>query len=63
MNRPVIERSLCTDCALCVDMCSLNVFQLQGDDVVVVQHGECDECGECVEICPTEALIIIMQGE
>ncbi len=63
MNWPVIEWSACTDCSLCVDICSLLVFQLQGDDVVISGSEDCDDCGECEEICPVAAIKITSESE
>ncbi len=63
MNWPVIDWSNCTDCALCVDICTCFVFQLQGDDVVISRLANCSDCGACKEICPVEAITIVTGSE
>lgn len=57
-----IEEDLCTNCLLCVDLCS-DVFSSNGEDAVqVVSFEETDEivdaCYEAEEMCPTNAIII-----
>lgn len=57
-----IEEDLCTNCQLCVDLCS-DVFCSDGEDSIQVSSfDETDEivdaCYEAAEMCPTNAIII-----
>lgn len=57
-----IDEDLCTNCQLCVDLCS-DVFNSDGEDSVqVVAYEETDEtvdaCYEAAEMCPANAIII-----
>ncbi|WP_423792272.1 4Fe-4S dicluster domain-containing protein [Methanocaldococcus indicus] len=53
-----INYDLCRgpDCAECVNNCPMEVFEIQGDKVVVAREEECTFCGVCEDVCPTKAV-------
>ncbi|WP_423793123.1 4Fe-4S binding protein [Methanocaldococcus indicus] len=55
-----INYDLCRgpDCAECVNNCPMEVFEIQGDKVVVAREEECTLCGVCKDVCPTNAIIL-----
>jgi Fe-S-cluster-containing hydrogenase component 2 len=50
-----IERSECTGCGCCVDVCPVEAIRLVDGRAVVYQE-ICTECGDCVMVCPVEAI-------
>jgi MinD superfamily P-loop ATPase len=51
-NEAIIDRSKCTQCGLCREMCR---FDAIGPDYVVDPLA-CEGCGVCVHFCPEEAI-------
>ncbi len=53
-----IDYSKCkgVDCAECVNNCPMEVFEIDGDKVVVANPDECTYCGVCEDVCPTGAV-------
>ncbi|AEH06969.1 4Fe-4S dicluster domain-containing protein [Methanothermococcus okinawensis] len=44
------------ECAECVNACPMEVFEIQGDKVVVVREEDCTFCLVCEDVCPTGAV-------
>lgn len=53
---PVINRSECTGCGICVDDCPSGALSLDGDGISVIDDNLCTSCGNCVSACPAEAI-------
>lgn len=56
--KAVVDKSLCTGCGLCVDMCP-EIFQLSADGLAdVSKEGECASCDleEVASSCPANAI-------
>ncbi|MCL5961489.1 MAG: ferredoxin family protein [Chloroflexi bacterium] len=54
---PNINRDLCTDCAVCYDLCPGDCFGLDSAaQVVVKDRDRCWHCGCCERECPAEAI-------
>jgi len=51
-----IERQLCCDCGICLEMCSMGVFELVGESIYPVKMHLCCMCSKCREFCPTSAI-------
>ena len=56
MEKPVIDKELCTGCEICVDECPTNALEMVDDIAELVRPEDCDGKGECAETCPSEAI-------
>ena len=48
----------CIGCGDCVDVCPVNVYEMDGNKSSPVNADECIGCMSCVEICPVEAITV-----
>ena len=53
-----VDSEKCTGCGECVDICPVEVFQLQDEKSVPVNEEECLGCESCVEVCEQEAITV-----
>ena len=57
---PIINKDKCINCTMCVQICPLDVFRLDGSgkdrNVVVRYPDECWHCRACVMECPQDAI-------
>lgn len=57
---PVIDRSKCTGCEICAQICPLDVIRVvkkdQAREVVVKYPYECWHCRACIRDCPAGAI-------
>jgi energy-converting hydrogenase B subunit K len=51
-----IERRLCSNCGICIEMCSMGVFGMVDGDVFPVRMHLCITCLQCADFCPTHAI-------
>jgi NAD-dependent dihydropyrimidine dehydrogenase PreA subunit len=51
-----IDRQLCCDYRICVEMCSMGVFEVVDDVVCPVRMHLCITCLRCADFCPTHAI-------
>lgn len=58
--QPAIDRALCTDCGLCIEVCSSETLvSVAGTTTVAPDNGMgCFACGHCMAICPSEAISV-----
>lgn len=56
MEKPVIDKELCTGCEICIDECPNNALEMVDDIANLVRPEDCDGCGDCAEGCPSEAI-------
>ncbi len=56
--RVVLDRELCSACALCARDCPTGAIVAVGDDglQLIFRSGLCDACGVCLEVCPEKCL-------
>ncbi len=54
----LVNEELCIGCGECVDVCPVEVFELQDDKAVPVNVDECLGCESCVEVCEQDAVNI-----
>jgi NAD-dependent dihydropyrimidine dehydrogenase PreA subunit len=57
---PVIDRSKCDLCQVCVENCPGDVFAMNeaGSEVLVARPMACWHCGACEVDCPPSAIYI-----
>jgi NAD-dependent dihydropyrimidine dehydrogenase PreA subunit len=53
-----VDNDKCVGDGNCVDVCPVQVFELQNEKAVVVNPDECLGCESCVEVCETGAITI-----
>lgn len=52
---PFYDRSLCTDCGICSDVCMFNAL-IKAKNHVLIYKNLCHSCNACVKLCPAGAL-------
>ena len=53
-----IDNDKCTGDGECVDVCPVEVYELQDGKAVAVNEEECLGCESCVEVCESDAIVI-----
>lgn len=53
-----IDQAKCTGCGECVDICPMEVLEIQNEKSVAVKMDECEGCESCVATCPEEAITV-----
>lgn len=56
--KPEVDVEKCTGCGNCVEVCPVDVFEIQDDKSVVVNADECLECESCIEACDQGAITL-----
>ena len=56
--KPEVDTEKCVGCGECVDVCPVDVYELQDEKSVPVNADECIGCESCVEVCEQEAITI-----
>jgi nitroreductase/NAD-dependent dihydropyrimidine dehydrogenase PreA subunit len=57
MAQITIDRTACSRCGKCVDVCTIvHVFEMSDESAVPVRADACWRCGHCVAVCPTDAI-------
>ena len=54
----VVDNEKCEGCEECVEVCPVDVFEMQDEKSVPVEAEECLGCESCVEVCEHEAITI-----
>jgi NAD-dependent dihydropyrimidine dehydrogenase PreA subunit len=55
---PTVEEEKCVGCEECVDVCPVEVFEMQDGKSVPVNAEECLGCESCVEVCSEGAITV-----
>ena len=57
-NNKLIERSKCSGCEACKDICPSKAIRMERDEdgfyFPVIQEDICINCGACTKVCPVE---------
>jgi len=51
----IIDKSVCTGCGVCVDVCPTEAIVAESDKFEIVAD-DCIDCGICAGVCPVEAI-------
>ena len=63
MYEIIVETEKCIGCGECVDICPMEVYELQDEKSVPVNVEECVGCESCIEVCEQEAITVREIGE
>ncbi len=55
---PIVDEEKCAGCGECVDVCPVEVFEMQDEKAAPVNADECLGCDSCVEVCEEGAITI-----
>jgi NAD-dependent dihydropyrimidine dehydrogenase PreA subunit len=55
---PIVDEEKCAGCEECVDVCPVEVFEMQDGKSVPVNADECLGCESCVEVCAEGAITV-----
>jgi NAD-dependent dihydropyrimidine dehydrogenase PreA subunit len=58
MFKVAVNPDICTGDEECVEVCPVNVFQLQNGRAFPYQADECLGCGSCIEVCEPAAITV-----
>ena len=53
-----VDSEKCIGCGECVDVCPVEVYELQNGKAVPVNEEECLGCESCIEVCEQSAITI-----
>jgi NAD-dependent dihydropyrimidine dehydrogenase PreA subunit len=53
-----VNTEKCVGCGECVDVCPVEVFELQDEKSVPVNAEECLGCESCIEVCEEGAITV-----
>ena len=53
-----VDNDKCIGCEECVDICPVDVYEMQNEKSVPVNAEECIGCESCVEVCEQGAITI-----
>ncbi len=53
-----IDRDLCTNCILCVDVCPLDVLRESEGTPIIAYQEDCQSCYLCKVSCPGGAIVV-----
>ena len=58
MYSVVVNAEKCMGCGECVDVCPVEVYELQDEKSVPVNADECLGCESCIEVCEEGAITV-----
>ena len=58
MYNVVVDEEKCIGCEECVNICPVDVYEMQNEKSVPVNAEECIGCESCVEVCEQEAITV-----
>ena len=54
----VVDQEKCVGCEECVEVCPVDVYEMEDEKSVPVNEEECLGCESCVEVCEEEAITV-----
>ena len=59
MYMPRIDEEKCKVCGECVDVCPVDVFEIDEKEARVANPADCIGCESCISVCHEEAVTIL----
>jgi NAD-dependent dihydropyrimidine dehydrogenase PreA subunit len=56
--RVIVESEKCKSCEECLEVCTINVFEVKEGKSVAVREQECLGCKSCSDVCKESAITI-----
>lgn len=56
--RVTLDQGKCSGCEECLEVCTVNVFEMRNTKSAPVRGAECIGCRSCVEVCKVEAISV-----
>jgi len=54
----MVDRERCRGCEDCIEVCTVNVFEMQEGKSIPLNAGACMGCESCVGVCKERAITI-----
>ena len=58
MYKIEVDQEKCIGCGECVDVCPVDVYEMQDEKSVPVNIEECIGCESCIEVCEQDAITV-----
>jgi NAD-dependent dihydropyrimidine dehydrogenase PreA subunit len=58
MYKIEVDQEKCIGCGECVDVCPVDVYEMQDEKSVPINIEECIGCESCIEVCEQEAITV-----
>lgn len=55
---PIVDLDKCIGCGECVDVCPVEVYELQDGKCNAANPDDCLGCESCIEVCEHGAIVI-----
>ena len=55
---PSVDKDKCIGCGECVEVCPVEVYEIEDSKSGPVNGDECIGCMSCVEVCPQSAITV-----
>lgn len=56
--KPEVDSEKCVGCGECVDICPVDVYEIQNEKSVPINAEECLGCESCIEVCGQDAITV-----
>lgn len=56
--KPEVNTEKCVGCGECVEVCPVDVYEIQDEKSVPVNADECIGCESCVDACEYDAITV-----
>jgi NAD-dependent dihydropyrimidine dehydrogenase PreA subunit len=54
----IVDKEICTGCEKCVEVCTVQVFEMKKGKSVPVNEKDCSGCESCIEVCEEGAVTV-----
>jgi len=58
MYKPEVDAEKCICCSECVEVCPVDVYEIQDEKSVPINAEECIGCESCIEVCEQDAITV-----